>query len=124
MSPGAGAELKHLMNGVKSKASKPESLDLKPKGDEAEALDSKDKGLDLKAETLNLKALGDAVKGANSNRQSIAVWSPKISAIMWYLKKTTPEFSISDEARSILEEGLEKKYPELYQRIKEEMSLH
>ena len=123
MSPGAGAELKHLMNGVKSKASKPEGLDLKPKGDEAEALDLKDKGLDLKAETLNLKALGDAVKGANSNRQSIAVWSPKISAIMWYLKKTTPEFSISDEARTILEEGLEKKYPELYQRIKEEMGL-
>ena len=128
MSPGAGDELKHLMAGVKSKASKPEGLDLKdkgldlkPKGDEAEALDLKDKGLGLKAETLNLKALGDAVKGANSNRQSIAVWSPKISAIMWYLKKTTPEFSISDEARTILEDGLEKKYPELYQRIKEEM---
>jgi len=121
MSPGAGAELKHLMNGVKSKAAKPEGLDLKPKGDEAEAVDLKDKGLDLKDETLNLKALGDAVKGANSNRQSIAVWSPKISAIMWYLKKTIPEFSISDEARTILEDGLERKYPELYQRIKEEM---
>ena len=149
MSPGAGAELKHLMDGVKSKASKPEGLDLKPKGDRAEALDIKDKDLDIKdkglelkdkglelkdkgldlkpkgdrAEALNLKALGDAVKGANSNRQSIAVWSPKISAIMWYLKKTTPEFSISDEARTILEEGLEKKYPELYQRIKDEMGL-
>ena len=123
MSPGAGDELKHLMAGVKSKASKPEGLDLKPKGNEAEALDLKDKGFDLKAETLNLKALGDAVKGANSNRQSIAVWSPKISAIMWYLKKTTPEFSISDEAKMILEEGLEKKYPELCQRIKEEMGL-
>ncbi len=121
MSPGAGAELKHLMNGVKSKAAKPEGLDLKPKGNEAEALYLKDKGLDLKDETLNPKALDDAVRGANSNRQSIAVWSPKISAIMWYLKKTIPEFSISDEARTILEEGLEKKYPELYQRIKEEM---
>ena len=41
---GAGAELKHLMDGVKSKASKPEGLELK------------DKGLELKAETLNLKA--------------------------------------------------------------------
>ena len=122
MSPGAGDELKHLMAGVKSKASKPEGLDLKPKGDETKALDLKDKGLDIEPNTLNLKALGDAVKGANSNRQSIAVWSPKISAIMWYLKKTTPEFSISDEARMILEEGLEKKYPELFQKIKEEMS--
>jgi hypothetical protein len=140
MNPGAGEELKHLMAGVKSKTSKPEgldskdkglslkdnALDLKPKGDEPKSSDLKDKGLDskskglkLKVETLNLKALGEAVKGANSNRQSIAIWSPKISAVMWYLKKTTPEFSISEEARAILEEGLEKKYPELFQKVKE-----
>ena len=140
MNPGAGEELKHLMAGVKSKTSKPEgldskdkglslkdnALDLKPKGDEPKSsdlkdkgLDSKSKGLNLKVETLNLKALGEAVKGTNSNRRSIAIWSPKISAVMWYLKKTTPEFSISEEARAILEEGLEKKYPELFQKVKE-----
>ena len=123
MSPGAGAELKHLMSNVKSKTAKPEGLDLKPKGDKAEPLDFKDKGIDSKAETLNIKALGDAIKGAKTgNRQTVAVWSPKISAVLWYLKKTTPEFSISDEARIILEEGLERKYPELFQRVKEEMS--
>jgi hypothetical protein len=121
MSPGAGAELKHLLDGVKSKTSKTEGLDPKAGGVKAEALDLKDKGIDLKPETLNLKALGEAVKGANSNRQTVAVWSPEISAVLWYLKKTTPEFSISDEARTILEEGLGRKDPELYQRIKEEM---
>jgi len=135
MNPGAGEELKHLMAGVKSKASKTEGLDLndktldiKPKGDEPKPLDLKDKGsspkvkgLDSQAKGLNLKALGEAVEGANSNRQSIAIWSPRISAIMWYLKKTTPEFSISEEARTILEEGLEKKYPELFKRIKKEI---
>ena len=139
MSPGAGEELKHLMAGVKSKTSKPEGLDSKDKGlslnDKAlnpkdktldlkhkpKSLDLKDKGSDSKAKGLNSKALGEAVKGANSNRQSIAIWSPKISAVMWYLKKTTPEFSISEEARAILEEGLEKKYPELFQKVKEEM---
>mgnify|MGYP001766027746 FL=1 len=128
MNPGAGEELKHLMAGVKSKTSKPEgldindkALDIKPKGNEPKSLDKKDKGLDSKAKGLNLKALGEAVKGAGSNRQSIAIWSPKISAVMWYLKKTTPEFSISEEARKILEEGLEKKYPELFQKVKEEM---
>jgi len=140
MSPGAGEELKHLMAGVKSKTSKHEGLDLKdeglslndkplnhkdktldpkPKGNKPKSLDLKDKGLDSKAKSLNLKALGEAVEGANSNRQSIAIWSPKISAVMWYLKKTTPEFSISEEARAILEEGLEKKYPELFQKVKE-----
>ena len=128
MNPGAGEELKHLMAGVKSKTSKDEgldindkALDLKPKGNEPKSLDKKDKGLGSKAKGLNLKALGEAVEGANSNRQSIAIWSPKISAVMWYLKKTIPEFSISEEARVILEEGLEKKYPELFKRIKEEM---
>ena len=133
MNPGAGEELKHLMAGVKSKTSKPEGLNSKEEGlslnDKAlnpkdEALDIKPKGneskpLDLKDKGLNLKALGEAVEGANSNRQSIAIWSPKISAVMWYLKKTTPEFSISEEARMILEEGLEKKYPELFQKVKE-----
>jgi hypothetical protein len=135
MSPGAGEELKHLMAGVKSKTSKPEgldpkdkglslndkALDIKPKVSGPKSLDLKDKGLDSKAKGLNPKALGEAVEGANSNRQSIAIWSPKISAVMWYLKKTTPEFSISEEARTILEEGLEKKYPELFRKVKEEM---
>ena len=128
MNPGAGEELKHLMAGVKSKTSKDEgldindkALDLKPKGNEPKSLDKKDKGLGSKAKGLNLKALGEAVEGANSNRQSIAIWSPKISAVMWYLKKTTPEFSISEEARTILEESLEKKYPELFRKVKEEM---
>ena len=135
MNPGAGEELKHLMAGVKSKTSKPEgldskdeglslnekALDLKPNGEEPKPSDLKDKGLDSKDKGLNLKALGEAVEGAGSNRQSIAIWSPKISAVMWYLKKTTPEFSISEEARTILEESLEKKYPELFQKVKEEM---
>lgn len=128
MSPGAGAELRHLIDNVKSKTAKPEDIDFKDnglnlndKGVEEDTSSVKDKGLGSKAETLNLKALGEAVKGANSNRQTVAVWSPKISAIMWYLKKTTPEFSISNEARSILEEGLERKYPELFQKVKEEM---
>jgi hypothetical protein len=123
MSPGAGAELKHLIDNVKTKASKHEGLDFKDEGlnlkDEGPNLN--DKGIEIYDKSLNLKALGEAIKGANSNRQTVAVWSPKISAVLWYLKKTTPEFSISDEARAILEEGLEKKYPELFQKVKEEM---
>ena len=53
------------------------------------------------------------------NYLSIIRGAVQISAVMWYLKKTTPEFSISEEARAILEEGLEKKYPELFQKVKE-----
>ena len=122
MNPGAGDSLKHLMGEVKSKASKPEeSTDLKDKGSSLKPKGKEPKTLSLNDKGLNLRALGEAVEGANSKKQTIAIWSPKISAIMWYLKKTTPEFSISDEARTILEEGLEKKYPELFQKVKEEM---
>ena len=121
MNPGAGDSLKHLMGEVKSKASKEESPDLKVKGLSLKPKGKEPKTLSLNDKGLNLKALGEAVEGANSKKQTIAIWSPKISAIMWYLKKTTPEFSISEEARTILEEGLEKKYPEIFQKVKEEM---
>jgi hypothetical protein len=122
MNPGAGDSLKHLMGEVKSKASKEESADLKAKGLSIKPKGKEPKTLSLNDKGLNLKALGEAIDGANSKKQTIAIWSPKISAIMWYLKKTTPEFSISEEARIILEEGLEKKYPELFQKVKEEMN--
>ena len=123
MNPGAGDSLKHLMGEVKSKTSKPEeSPDLKAKGLSLEPKGKEPKTLSLNDKGLNLKALGEAVEEANSKKQTIAIWSPKISAIMWYLKKTTPEFSISEEARTILEEGLEKKYPELYQRVEDELN--
>jgi len=70
---------------------------------------------------LKIKVIRESIDAASSHRQRIAVWSPLISATMWYLKTTTPMFSISDEARSLIEEGLEKKYPELFKRIKDEM---
>ncbi|MGD0954526.1 MAG: hypothetical protein ABR985_19425 [Methanotrichaceae archaeon] len=72
--------------------------DLKYKGIDfnPDTLSLKDKDSDLKDNGLNPKALDEAVRDANNNRQTIAVWSPEISAIMWYIKKTTPEFSISD----------------------------
>jgi hypothetical protein len=71
--------------------------------------------------SLKVKIIRESVEVARSRKQRIAVWSPAISATMWYLKSTTPMFSISDEARVLIEEGLEKKYPELFKRIKDEM---
>jgi hypothetical protein len=70
---------------------------------------------------LKANVIHDAVEVASSHKQRIAVWSPLVSATMWYLKATTPMFSISDEARELIEEGLERKYPELFKRVKVEM---
>ena len=73
--------------------------------------------LSLKALDLNL--LNEAIEAANSKRRMIGVWSPTIAAAMWYLKGTIPRFSISEVASHWIEEGLERDYPELVQRIRE-----
>lgn len=55
------------------------------------------------------------------NRKTIAIYSPEVAAIMWYLKETVPKFSISEVASHWIEEGLERDYPELVQKIREGM---
>ena len=76
-----------------------------------------DETLSLKG--LDLKLLDEAIETANSKRRMIGVWSPTIAAAMWYLKGTIPRFSISEVASHWIEEGLERDYPELVQRIRE-----
>lgn len=71
---------------------------------------------------IDIKLLQQAVNNANNKRKMIGVWSPIISATMWYLKATIPMFSISETASRWIEEGLEREYPELVRRIKAEMN--
>jgi hypothetical protein len=70
---------------------------------------------------LDLKLLDEAIEAANSKRRMIGVWSPTIAAAMWYLKGTIPRFSISEVASHWIEDGLERDYPKLVQKIREEM---
>ncbi|MEM1672578.1 MAG: hypothetical protein QXU31_07050 [Archaeoglobaceae archaeon] len=51
----------------------------------------------------------------------ITLWSVKCSAVLRILRKTTPEFSISEVAAEILEEGLQKRYPEIWKAIEREI---
>ena len=78
-----------------------------------------DETLSLKA--LDIKLLDEAIVAANSKRRMIGVWSPTIAAAMWYLKGTIPRFSISEVASHWIEDGLERDYPKLVQKIREEM---
>jgi ArsR family metal-binding transcriptional regulator len=73
----------------------------------------------LSIKELNLKLIDEAIAAANSKRRMIGVWSPNIAAAMWYLKGTIPRFSISEVASHWIEEGLERDYPELVQKIRE-----
>jgi hypothetical protein len=51
----------------------------------------------------------------------ISLWSPKASAASSFLKKTTPEFSISREAAKLLEEAVKSKYPKVWKAVEEAM---
>jgi hypothetical protein len=44
----------------------------------------------------------------------ISLWSARSAAVLRYLKKTQPEFSISKEASSLIEEAVKDRYPEIW----------
>jgi hypothetical protein len=49
----------------------------------------------------------------------ISLWSAKSAAVLRLLKKTKPEFSISKEASSLIEEAVKEKYPDLWDEFKD-----
>ena len=44
----------------------------------------------------------------------ITLWSSRSAAVLRYLRKTEPEFSISKEASTLIDEAVSKKYPEIW----------
>jgi hypothetical protein len=44
----------------------------------------------------------------------ISLWSAKSAAVLRFLKKTRPEFSISNEASLLIEEAVRDKHPEIW----------
>jgi hypothetical protein len=50
----------------------------------------------------------------------ISLWSARSAAVLRFLKKTQPEFSISKEASALIEAAVEEKYPEIWEKFKKE----
>ena len=44
----------------------------------------------------------------------ISLWSAKSAAVLRFLKKTKPEFSISNEASTLIEEAVKDRYPDIW----------
>lgn len=49
----------------------------------------------------------------------ISLWSAKSSAVLRFLKKTKPEFSISKEASHLIEAAVKDKHPEVWKIFEE-----
>lgn len=57
----------------------------------------------------------DEVKQIVNKNPRITLWSARSSAVFRYLRKTEPEFSISKEASTLIDEAVSKKYPEIWE---------
>lgn len=70
--------------------------------------------------SLSESIIEKAIAESRANPRVI-LWSIKASALLRFLKKTIPEFSISEVAAEILEEGLRKRYPELWEAVEKRL---
>jgi len=124
---GSGAGL--ILDGIKRRGSKddtvkesqvevknvePQSVELK--SDEAIHVEPHNVNVSqlITEELINVNVLQEAVELALNKKQRISVWAPDIALVMWYLKLSTPMFSISDVAKKYIAEGLMRDHPELY----------
>ena len=135
MSSKMGSGAGHILEGIKRRDPKDEIV--KESQAELKNVDSQsvevksDEGMSVEPhnvtseqlnsdELVNVNVLHEAIDLALNRKQRISVWAPDIAIIMWYLKLSTPMFSISDVAKKYIAEGLMRDYPELYRRAKEE----
>jgi hypothetical protein len=69
-----------------------------------------------RGESYNSEILKRAMSEAGKNPR-VSLWIPKSAAVLKYMKKTQPEFSISEEASALLDEAIRRKYPRLMEEI-------
>ena len=77
------------------------------------ALIQKDSKLDVDDKVV------DAVLLEVHKNPRISLWSAKSAAVLRFLKKTKPEFSISNEASSLIEQAVKDRHPEIWKIFEE-----
>jgi hypothetical protein len=130
MSGKMGSGASHILEGIKRRGSQDEIVkesQIESQGVDIkrdEVVHSKPSDVNLTQlsndELINVNVLHEAIDLALNKKQRISVWAPDIAIIMWYLKLSTPMFSISDVAKKYIAEGLMRDHPELYRLAEEE----
>jgi hypothetical protein len=70
---------------------------------------------------IDSQALNAAIaQGCKDPR--ISTYSPFVMSVLRYLRKTTPEFSMSEMASDLLENAIREKYPELSKQIEKALT--
>jgi hypothetical protein len=110
----------------------PELMSNEPEGKSHESLLTNNESRDISRESLPMnrdsgimkidpQALNAAIsQGCKDPR--ISTYSPFVMSVLRYLRKTTPEFSMSEMASDLLENAIREKYPELSGQVKKALS--
>jgi len=67
------------------------------------------------------KKIIDAMLEDVKKNTRISFWSARTAAVLRFLRKTEPEFSISSEASLLMEEAVKEKYTEIWEMFEEHM---
>jgi len=83
--------------------------------------ESRDISHDSRIMNIDSQALNAAIaQGCKDPR--ISTYSPFVMSVLRYLRKTTPEFSMSEMASDLLENAIREKYPELSKQIEKALA--
>lgn len=86
----------------------------KPDQDNLKTLDDTSTDvLDEESFSADEKVIEAVLKEVHKNPR-ISLWSAKSAAVLRFLKKTKPEFSISSEASLLIEEAVKERHPEIW----------
>ncbi len=107
---------------VKVNSSKTKNSISRPYDSSSSKPEKSNKSLISKSTTTNDAAEADDAETQRINivysdvkkNPRITLWSSRSAAVLRYLKKTQPEFSISKEASKLIEGAVKEKYPEIW----------
>lgn len=114
------------MNHKKSGGALGKGLDALIKREEPIVAEIEEKHSGIKRSTQKSKPSGTAIKKTVKDptiqavlmevhkNPRISLWSARSAAVLRFLKKTKPEFSISKEASALIEAAVQDKYPDIW----------
>lgn len=86
--------------------------------EELDSADESEESVSLEQDPQVLENVKEVKEIVDKNPR-ITLWSSRSAAVFRYLRKTEPEFSISKEASTIIDEAVSKKYPEIWELFEE-----
>ena len=110
------SKIEEIISSEKSVENIDSTVDLNEENDtSSEIIEASD---DLKEDGSLLsekeEKLVDEVIETVENNPRITLWSARSAAVLRYLRKTEPEFSISNEASKLIDAAIAEKYPEIW----------